>query len=101
MGFSELRKIIDISAGILSSGGMLALEFGVSHADQITEALSSGFEDIEILKDLSHYRRFFHRYKNLDRFSGNYPLLMPCLSQGRRQFLGNLPGVPIALSSQP
>lgn len=57
-GFSELRKIIDISAGILSSGGMLALEFGVSHADQITEALSSGFEDIEILKDLSHYRRF-------------------------------------------
>ena len=28
-GFSELRKIIRISAEMLSSGGMLALEFGV------------------------------------------------------------------------
>ena len=57
-GFSELRKIIGISTEILSSGGMLALEFGVSHADQITEALSFEFENVEILKDLSHYRRF-------------------------------------------
>jgi release factor glutamine methyltransferase len=57
-GFSELRKIIEISAEILSSGGMLALEFGVSHADQITEALTFKFEKVEILKDLSHYRRF-------------------------------------------
>ena len=57
-GFSELRKIIGISAEMLSSGGMLALEFGVSHADQITEALSLEFENVEILKDLSHYRRF-------------------------------------------
>jgi release factor glutamine methyltransferase len=57
-GFSELRKIIRISTEILSSGGMLALEFGASHADLITEALSSEFENVEILKDLSHYRRF-------------------------------------------
>jgi release factor glutamine methyltransferase len=57
-GFSELRKIISISARMLSSGGLIALEFGVSHADQIAECLSSDFEDIEILKDLSHYRRF-------------------------------------------
>ena len=57
-GFSELRKIIGISTEILSSGGMLALEFGVSHADQITEALCFEFENVEILKDLSHYRRF-------------------------------------------
>ena len=57
-GFSELRKIINISARMLSPGGLIALEFGVSHADQIIECLSSDFEDIEILKDLSHYRRF-------------------------------------------
>jgi release factor glutamine methyltransferase len=57
-GFSELRKVIDIGARMLSSGGLIALEFGVSHADQIMESLSCDFEDIEILKDLSHYRRF-------------------------------------------
>ena len=57
-GFSELRKIIGVSAKVLASGGMLALEFGVSHADQIEEALSLEFKEVEILKDLSHYRRF-------------------------------------------
>lgn len=57
-GFSELRKIIGISAKILASGGMLALEFGVSHAEQIKEALSLEFKNVEILKDLSHYKRF-------------------------------------------
>ena len=57
-GFSELRKIIGVSAKVLASGGMLALEFGVSHADQIEEALSIEFKEVEILKDLSHYRRF-------------------------------------------
>ena len=57
-GFSELKKIIDISAAVLPSGGMFALEFGISHADKISESLSGKFEDIEILKDLSHYRRF-------------------------------------------
>ena len=57
-GFSELRKIIDISAGVLPAGGMLALEFGVSHANKIAETLSVQYEGIEILKDLSHYRRF-------------------------------------------
>ena len=57
-GFSELRKIIGISAKMLASGGMLALEFGVSHANQIEEELSHEFKKVEILKDLSHYRRF-------------------------------------------
>jgi release factor glutamine methyltransferase len=57
-GFSELSKVIDISAQMLSSGGLIALEFGISHADQIIESLSCDFENIEILKDLSHYRRF-------------------------------------------
>ena len=57
-GFSELKKIIGVSAKVLASGGMLALEFGVSHADQIEEALSLEFKEVEILKDLSHYRRF-------------------------------------------
>ncbi len=57
-GFYDLRKVIDASKEMLLPGGTLALEFGVAHAENIEESLGSEFSEIEILKDLSHYRRF-------------------------------------------
>lgn len=57
-GFSDIRKIIQISGKILSSGGILAIEFGVSHANSVQEALAGDFKDIELLKDLSRRTRF-------------------------------------------
>ena len=57
-GFYDLRKIIACANETLATDGLLALEFGICHADQIEAALRPKFKDIEILKDLSRYRRF-------------------------------------------
>lgn len=57
-GFADLGRIIGVGAQSLKSGGILALEFGAGHPEMIEDALSSDFGDIEILKDLSHRKRF-------------------------------------------
>ena len=56
-GFSELKKIIGVSAKVLASGGMLALEFGGIPCGP-NEGVVLEFKEVEILKDLSHYRQF-------------------------------------------
>lgn len=57
-GFADLGRIIGLGAQSLKSEGILALEFGAGHPEMIEDALSSDFGEIEILKDLSHRKRF-------------------------------------------
>ena len=57
-GFSDIRKIIQASGKILSPGGLFAIEFGVSHATPVKDALARDFKDVELLKDLSRRTRF-------------------------------------------
>jgi release factor glutamine methyltransferase len=57
-GFSDIRKIIQVSGKILSPGGFFAIEFGVSHATPVKDALARDFKGVELLKDLSHRTRF-------------------------------------------
>ena len=57
-GFADLGRIIGLGAQSLKSEGILALEFGIGHPEMIEDALSSDFGDIEVLKDLSHRKRF-------------------------------------------
>jgi release factor glutamine methyltransferase len=57
-GFSDIRQVIQVSGNILSPGGLLAIEFGVSHANSVKEALDRDFKDVELLKDLSRRTRF-------------------------------------------
>ena len=57
-GFSDIRKVIEISGNILSTDGLLAIEFGIAHANPVKEALAREFKDVELLKDLSRRTRF-------------------------------------------
>ena len=57
-GFSDIRKIIQVSGKILSPRGLFAIEFGVSHANPVKDALARDFKDVELLKDLSRRTRF-------------------------------------------
>jgi release factor glutamine methyltransferase len=57
-GFSDIRKVIQVGGNILSPGGLLAIEFGISHANPVKDALARDFKDIELLKDLSRQTRF-------------------------------------------
>ena len=59
-GLSELRRIICDASAFLKAGGMLALETGPGHHDDLTElAGRSGFTRWESHKDLSGHNRFF------------------------------------------
>lgn len=57
-GFSDIRKVIQVGGNILSPGGLIAIEFGISHANPVKDALARDFKDIELLKDLSRRTRF-------------------------------------------
>ena len=57
-GLSDIRKVIQVGGNILSPGGLLAIEFGISHAKLVKEALALEFKDVELLKDLSRRTRF-------------------------------------------
>ena len=57
-GLSDIRKVIQVGGNILSPGGLLAIEFGISHANPVKDALARDFKDIELLKDLSRRTRF-------------------------------------------
>ena len=57
-GFSDIRKVIEISGNILSTDGLLAIEFGIAHANPVKEALARDFKDVELLRDLSRRTRF-------------------------------------------
>ncbi len=56
-GISELLRIIELSKRYLQKDGILALEFGCSHADLIYRELKDFFR-VEIHKDWSQRRRF-------------------------------------------
>jgi release factor glutamine methyltransferase len=59
-GFDDLGRIIAGSAGILVSGGMLALETGIGHhALAAAAASSAGFSRSESLRDLTGRDRIF------------------------------------------
>ena len=57
-GLSDIRKVIQVGGNILSPGGLLAIEFGISHANPVKDALARDFKDIVLLKDLSRRTRF-------------------------------------------
>lgn len=58
-GLDLLRRFMPESFGFLKPGGLLALEIGHDQASQLLAGLeSSGFAEIEILRDLSGIARF-------------------------------------------
>jgi release factor glutamine methyltransferase len=59
-GFEDIARIIAGAAGVLSAGGMLALETGTGHHGlAAARALAAGFSRTESLRDLTGRDRFF------------------------------------------
>ena len=56
-GLSDIERVISIAVNSLESNGLLALEFGVDHADVVKNLLSVAF-DAEIISDQYLVRRF-------------------------------------------
>jgi len=56
-GTFDFLQIINLASAKLSKGGILALEFGASHADVALNAMKVLF-DVEILKDYNQCRRY-------------------------------------------
>lgn len=56
-GLSDIERVISIAVNSLESNGLLALEFGVDHADVVKNLLSVAF-NAEIISDQYLVRRF-------------------------------------------
>jgi len=56
-GFSDIRKIIDLTTGALKPKGLFALEVGIHHPERVKKILENNF-DVSIVKDQNNRDRF-------------------------------------------
>lgn len=56
-GLDDLLRIIGLAKAKLKTGGFLALEFGIAHAEIIERAAVDSFH-VEIIRDIQQHRRF-------------------------------------------
>ncbi|MDR1590626.1 MAG: peptide chain release factor N(5)-glutamine methyltransferase [Puniceicoccales bacterium] len=58
-GLQDIRIILDGAQKFLKKNGIIAIETGISHAQQLQKVYGKYFKQTEVLKDLNRFDRFF------------------------------------------